>query len=151
LDHGDQTTTCPTCNAKLWNDEALRGNHSKAKESYSYCCSYDKVKLPDYKEPPQDFKSLYTCLDSKGKHFMKNIRHFNSMFSFTSMGGKVDSSINRCNAPFVFRLSGENYHCIGSLLPTDGSKAKFSQLYICDTENEVSNRQGALGYVLNYP
>ncbi|XP_076949283.1 uncharacterized protein LOC143621878 [Bidens hawaiensis] len=64
------------------------------------------------------------------------------------MGGKVDSSINRGNAPFVFKLSGENYHAIGSLLPTDGSKPKFSQLYIYDTENEVANRHGALGRYL---
>jgi uncharacterized protein YlaI len=151
LDHGDQTYICPTCHAKLWKDEALRSAQSKAKSSFSLCCSYGKVKLPDLKEPPQDLKSLYSCSDSKAKHFMKSIRRFNSMFSFTSMGGKVDSSINRGNAPFVFRLSGENYHCIGSLLPTDGSKAKFSQLYICDTDNEVSNRQGALGYVLKNP
>ncbi|KAI3812104.1 hypothetical protein L1987_16809 [Smallanthus sonchifolius] len=67
------------------------------------------------------------------------------MFSFTSMGGKVDSSINRGKAPYVFRFGGENYHTIGSLLPNDGSKPKFSQLYIYDTENEVLNRQAALG------
>ncbi|XP_076955207.1 uncharacterized protein LOC143629950 [Bidens hawaiensis] len=65
------------------------------------------------------------------------------------MGGKVDSSINRGNGQFVFRLGGENYHAIGSLLPTDGSKPKFSQFYIHDTENEVANRQGALGETNN--
>ncbi|XP_076883659.1 uncharacterized protein LOC143532502 [Bidens hawaiensis] len=57
------------------------------------------------------------------------------------MGGKVDSSINRGNAPFVFRISGQNYHSIGSLMPENGTKPKFSQLYIYDTENEISNRQ----------
>ncbi|XP_076908566.1 uncharacterized protein LOC143565492 [Bidens hawaiensis] len=43
------------------------------------------------------------------------------------MGGKVDSSINRGNAPFVFILGGEKYHAIRSLLPMNGSKPKFSQ------------------------
>ncbi|XP_076883417.1 uncharacterized protein LOC143532180 [Bidens hawaiensis] len=65
------------------------------------------------------------------------------------MGGKVDSSINKDNAPFIFRLSGENYHSIGSLLLTSGSKPKFSQLYIYDTDNEIANRQGALGQTKN--
>lgn len=69
------------------------------------------------------------------------------MFSFTSMGGKIDSSINKGKGPYIFRLSGENYHSIGSLLPDDGLKPKFSQLYIYDTENEVSNRQNSFGYV----
>ncbi|XP_076920598.1 uncharacterized protein LOC143581786 [Bidens hawaiensis] len=61
------------------------------------------------------------------------------------MGGKFDHSINKGNAPYTFRLSGENYHCLGSLLPLEGCKPQFSQLYIYDTENEVSNRQGVFG------
>nr|KAJ0199760.1 hypothetical protein LSAT_V11C600319750 [Lactuca sativa] len=81
----------------------------------------------------------------KAKYFMKNIRHYNSMFSFTSMGGKIDSSINRGNVPYIFRLGGQNYHNIGSLLPPDGSQPKFSQLYIYDTDNENSNRQRCFG------
>ncbi|XP_021996392.1 uncharacterized protein LOC110893602 [Helianthus annuus] len=145
LDHGDQNHICETCHAKLWKDEVLRSYQRKTKSSFSLCCGYSKVKLPDFKDPPSDYKSLYTSLESKSKHFLKNIRRYNSMFSFTSMGGKVDSSINKGNSPFVFRLSGENYHTIGSLLPTNGSKPKFSQLYIYDLENEVANTQAALG------
>nr|XP_048318610.1 uncharacterized protein LOC125418353 [Ziziphus jujuba var. spinosa] len=56
------------------------------------------------------------------------------------MGGKIDSSVNRGRGPPVFRLHGQNYHKIGSLLPPEGSLLKFAQLYIYDTENEVSNR-----------
>ena len=79
---------------------------------------------------------------------MKNIRRYNSMFSFTSMGGKIDSSINRGNAPYIFRLGGQNYHSIGSLLPAKGSEPKFSQLYIYDTDNEITNRQRCFQYFL---
>ncbi|KAK9071760.1 hypothetical protein SSX86_008189 [Deinandra increscens subsp. villosa] len=57
------------------------------------------------------------------------------------MGGKIDSTINKGNGPYVFRLSGQNYHNIGSLLPVEGSNPKFAQLYIHDTDNEVANRQ----------
>ncbi|GKD78081.1 hypothetical protein Tco_1340702 [Tanacetum coccineum] len=35
---------------------------------------------------------------------------------------------------------GENYHRLGSLLPGTGKNAKFSQLYIFDTENKITNR-----------
>ncbi|XP_076958324.1 uncharacterized protein LOC143634021 [Bidens hawaiensis] len=77
------------------------------------------------------------------------------------MGGKIGNSINRGNAPYTFRLGGENYHSIGSLLPLDGNKPQFSQLYIYDTENEISNRQRVFGesssdadnyenYIINY-
>ena len=53
------------------------------------------------------------------------------------MGGKIDASVNQTKGPRTFRLSGQNYHKIGSLLPTKGSTPKFAQLYIYDTENEV--------------
>lgn len=56
------------------------------------------------------------------------------------MGGKVDVSINQKRGPRTFRLCGQNYHQIGSLLPPEGSTPKFAQLYIYDTENEVTNR-----------
>ncbi|CAI0427051.1 unnamed protein product [Linum tenue] len=37
-------------------------------------------------------------------------------------------------------ICGENYHRIGSLLPPDGEKPKFAQLYIFEPENEIDNR-----------
>ncbi|GJY18785.1 hypothetical protein Tco_0390276 [Tanacetum coccineum] len=67
------------------------------------------------------------------------------MFAFTSMGGKVDDSINRKGkGPYVFHLHGQTYHSMGSLLPKAGESPKFAQLYIYDTENEVENRARAL-------
>ncbi|CAH1445774.1 unnamed protein product [Lactuca virosa] len=124
LDHGDKIVTCKFCHAKLWIHESLRGQ-KKGNTSYSLCCGYGKVELPPLKEAPSSYQNLYKSVDSKSKHFMKNIRRYNSMFSFTSMGGKVDSSINKGNAPYIFKLSGQNYHSMGSLLPTPGSRPKF--------------------------
>jgi len=57
------------------------------------------------------------------------------MFSFTSIGAKIHSSINDGCGPPQFILSGQNYHRIGSLLLDKGSSPKFAQLYIYDTEN----------------
>lgn len=70
------------------------------------------------------------------------------MFAFTSMGGKVDTSINKGRGPPVFRLLGQNYHMIGSLLPLDDIRPKFQQLYIFDTVNENANRIAAFRYVI---
>ncbi|XP_035832001.1 uncharacterized protein LOC110870495 [Helianthus annuus] len=145
LDHGDQIIMCRTCSAKLWKAEADRGEQKRNKPNYFLCCSYGKVLLPDFKQPPEILKDLYVGVSAKSKFFLKNIRRYNSMFSFTSMGGRIDKTINRGNAPYVFRLSGQNYHTIGSLLPDDGKEPKFSQLYIYDTDNEIFNRQNAVG------
>ncbi|KAK9049762.1 hypothetical protein SSX86_031269, partial [Deinandra increscens subsp. villosa] len=143
LDHGDQIVICDVCNAKLWKDEAVLGRTTELGKCYSLCCAYGKVQLPHLKEPSPTYKELFSSRNNKSKYFLKNIRRYNSMFAFTSMGGKVDKSINKGKGPFTFRLSGENYHTIGTLLPKEGVKPKFSQLYIYDTENEVGNRQRA--------
>ncbi|XP_019166602.1 PREDICTED: uncharacterized protein LOC109162335 [Ipomoea nil] len=56
------------------------------------------------------------------------------------MGGKIDRSVNKNGGPPIFRINGQNFHYIGSLLPVDGKKPHFAQLYIYDTNNELSNR-----------
>ncbi|XP_012850810.1 PREDICTED: uncharacterized protein LOC105970521 [Erythranthe guttata] len=69
------------------------------------------------------------------------------MFSFTSLGGKVQTSINNGSGPYTFLLHGHNYHLLGSLLPEEGTRPKFAQLYIFDTENEIQNRIDAVRLV----
>jgi hypothetical protein len=80
----------------------------------------------------------------RSKNYMKNIRLYNSMFAFTSMGGKVDKEINNGNGPYVFKMNGPNHHRIGTLLPEEEGenppRPRWAQLYIYDTENEVKNR-----------
>ncbi|KAM0068502.1 putative transcription factor B3-Domain family [Helianthus debilis subsp. tardiflorus] len=141
VDHGDQTLTCGLCFANLWPTEGGKGRITLQKQTYSLCCGYGKVDLPEYKDSDQSYQMLFRGLDQESKYFLKNIRRYNSMFSFTSMGGKVDTKINKGNAPFVYRISGQNAHSMGSLLPKHGAQPKFSQLYIYDTENELSNRE----------
>ncbi|XP_025616692.1 uncharacterized protein [Arachis hypogaea] len=60
------------------------------------------------------------------------------------MAGKIDRGVNNGTAPPIFKLGGQNYHSIGSLLPPDSLRPTFAQLYIYDTENEIDNRIGTL-------
>jgi hypothetical protein len=62
------------------------------------------------------------------------------MFAFTSTGGVVDKEINKGHEPYIFRMHGQNYHHIGTLLPEEGNKPCWDQLYIYDTEHEIENR-----------
>lgn len=56
------------------------------------------------------------------------------------MGVNVIRSINDGRGPYVFKISGQLCHRIGSLVPSNGTKPEYCQLYIFDTENEVRNR-----------
>ncbi|GKB18825.1 putative PIF1 DNA helicase/replication protein A1-like protein [Tanacetum coccineum] len=141
IDHGDPTFACESCGALLWHSETLRGAANTSFASYSICCGRGKVTLgTELKEPPKLLKDLIKNEHPKSASFIDNIRRYNSMFAFTSMAGHQDTSVNVGRGPYCYRLHGENYHLAGSLLPKTGKPAKFAQLYIYDTENEITNR-----------
>lgn len=143
-DDGDLDNECPICGALFWFNERISKNRKARIPIFTMCCMRGKIKLPILNEPPEFLQGLLTNDDDISKHFRDNIRAFNMMFSFTSLGGKIDNSVNSGKGPKIFKLHGENYHLIGSVKPKGDEKAKFSQLYIHDTENEVQNRISAL-------
>jgi hypothetical protein len=128
----------------MWLDERLKASPKK-KPRFSLCCSQGDIELLPYTKLPHALHNLYHGLDKRSRFFLENIRAFNSMFVFTSIGGKIDASANDGGGPPTFVMNGENYHQIGSLLPLPGRQPKFAQLYIYDTENEISNRMSAVG------
>lgn len=125
-DIGIPTHTCRHCGAIVWHEERTQKGYNAKNPKFGICCSHGRVVLPHYTEPPQQIYNLFCNNDRRSKNFQANIRSFNSMFSFTSMGGKIKKDINVGGAPPVFVMSGENYHQIGSLLPYDGAQPKFA-------------------------
>jgi len=97
--------------------------------------------LPAPQETPNYLDNLLNPNNgSLSKKFRREIRAYNSMFAFTSMGAVVDHSVNSRPGSYVFKVNGYCHHFMGSLLPMDNKGPKFAQLYIFDTDNEVSNR-----------
>ncbi|XP_071726830.1 uncharacterized protein [Rutidosis leptorrhynchoides] len=76
---------------------------------------------------------------------MDYVRAYNEMFSMTSFGAHIDEAINDGRSPYVFKISGQIYHWIGSLCPQSGTRPRFLQLYIYDTGTEVENRMAHFG------
>lgn len=101
------------------------------------------VALEPEREPPPYLSSLLSG-GSDSSHFRKNISMYNSMFQFTSLGGKIHHKINNGKGPYGFKLNGQNHHFIGTLKPKEGETPKFCQLYIYDTENEIHNHFNAV-------
>lgn len=129
----------------MWYEERLKKHFRARTPKFSLCCSQGRIVVPPYQDPPHLFDNLFHNKDPRSKYFLDDIRSFNSMFAFTSMGGKVDRTMNNGRAPPIFVLNGENYHQIGGLLPLPGDIPKFAQLYIYDTNNEVHNRMSVVG------
>ncbi|KAL7588139.1 hypothetical protein Lser_V15G39993 [Lactuca serriola] len=134
-DCGDCVCVCEFCGALFWYMERLRNRYETNHPKYNHCCKGGSVVLPLPLTPPFEISKLYEDI-----HFFTDIRGYNSMFSMTSFGAVVDKEINNGRGPYVFKVSGQVYHWIGSLCPDDSKGPRFLQLYVVDTANEVSNR-----------
>lgn len=143
MDLGAPTKVCKKCKALMWNEERNNKGYKNSEPTFSLCCRDGQVVLPEERQPPPYLAALLSG-DHKSTHFKNNVRSYNSMFQFTSLGGKIDKRINNGRGPYCFKLNGQNYHLIGTLKPKEGESPKFCQLYIYDTENEVENRMNAV-------
>ncbi|XP_057250038.1 uncharacterized protein LOC125496641 [Beta vulgaris subsp. vulgaris] len=143
-DIGDPIWECEYCGAMMWFEERTKKHINTTKPKFSQCCMQGKVQLPLLRPPPKLLSDLLEGKHPRSKHFFENIRPYNMMHSFTSMGGKVIHPSTQGRGPYNFKIGGQNHHLIGSLLPNEGSRPKFSQLYIYDTEHEINNRKNAV-------
>jgi len=107
---------------------------------FSLCCENGKVLLPNLPATPQELEVILTSKESSAVKFQNQIRMYNSVLAFTSLGPKVDESITGGPGPYSFRIQGELYHKIGSLCPAEGQRPQFAQLYIHDMKREHQNR-----------
>jgi hypothetical protein len=132
----------------MWFGERAEKDMSTCNLEFGLCCMRGKIELPFLSKPPELLLNLLNGNHPMSNHFLENFRAYNSMFSYTSLGGKVEYKRNDGGGPPIFVLSGQNYHRIGSLLPEEGGTPKFAQLYIYDTKNEVHNRMKHVRYIL---
>ncbi|GFQ82929.1 hypothetical protein TNCT_281631 [Trichonephila clavata] len=71
-------------------------------------------------------KSLLCGEYDQSQHFLNNIRRYNSAFQMTSFGVK---EVHEGNYMPTFKIQGQLYHLIGSLLPVDNARESFLQIY----------------------
>jgi hypothetical protein len=134
---------CPYCGAVFWFQECVKSASAivRHKIVYNLCCKGGKIDLKTYKKPPEPLCTLLRFDgDERSKQFLRQIRSYNALFAFTSLGEAVDRTFNNGTLPYVFKINGVVHHRIGTLLPQQGARAKFAQFYMHDTENEIHNR-----------
>ncbi|XP_057723508.1 uncharacterized protein LOC130939418 [Arachis stenosperma] len=104
------------------------------------CCNGGKVSLPRV-NAPQELLEIFLDPSAEGNHFRKHIRGYNHVFSFTSCGVHIDEQLAITGRGiYTFRAQGSIYHSIGGFHPDQGTRPRFLQLYIYDTDHELQNR-----------
>ncbi|UYV71174.1 hypothetical protein LAZ67_8002034 [Cordylochernes scorpioides] len=108
------------------------------------CCSAGKVRIPDLPEPPE---ALRTLLDGSSPHsaeFMQRVHHYNNAFQMTSFG--CGSRVVLPGYMPTFKVQGQVYHRIGSVLPPLNSDSRQLQpaflqvFFIGDSSEGVATR-----------
>jgi len=129
----------------MWYEERTRKDKNQANAKYSLYCDMGRVQLPFLKNPSLLLQQLLCDQESReSKNYQHNIRAYNMMFAFSSLGAKIDTSVLNGKGPSIYKIHGQSCHLIVSLLPMPEKPPKFAQLYIYDTENEIQNRIDAV-------
>ncbi|GFT19643.1 uncharacterized protein NPIL_659171 [Nephila pilipes] len=120
---GTMTVVCPYCKALKFSGETK-----------GMCCAAGKIKLPQLREPPELLKTLLAGYTAESKHFLSNMRKYNSFFQMISFGAEVI----RTHFMPTFKVKGQIYHKVGSLLPFPNGQHKLLQMYfIGDDKDEL--------------
>lgn len=56
------------------------------------------------------------------------------------MGANIDRSLESSRGPYVYKICGQVYHRMGSLLPEEGKPPRYAQLYVYDSTDEIGLR-----------
>jgi ATP-dependent DNA helicase PIF1 len=93
------------------------------KETSGMCCSNGKINLPPLAEPPDPLLTYLAGETRESKLFLQHIRKYNSCFQMTSFG--ATKIVTYDNFMQTFKVQGQVYHLIGSLLPVPEENPQF--------------------------
>ena len=124
-DVGSMSVLCRHCSALKWHDEPP-----------GICCSNGKIKLKPLLPPPEPLKSLLSGNHPDSAHFLNSVRVYNCAFQMISFGVNV---ISEGNFTPTFKVMGQVYHLIGSLLPLRNEEHRFLQIYFLSDYMQQTN------------
>ncbi|KIK75373.1 hypothetical protein PAXRUDRAFT_88495, partial [Paxillus rubicundulus Ve08.2h10] len=120
---GSMIHECPSCHALHWRAKR-HTNSSEIHPTYGQCCKFGKINIL--------YLEMFLENYDISKEFRHNMRQYNNVLAMMSVGGQVDNSVNNGHGPYVYKIHGEVYHRMGSLLPAGDDAPVFGQLYIYD-------------------
>ena len=130
---------CPECYALHWEGEQLCSS-TKRLLRYGVCCDQGDKLLAPLQSPPEPLKHLLESQDPQCIKFRRNIRQYNLMFAFTSVGLHMDTRKFGGSSWKSFQIHGALHHNIGILDIPEGRPASYAQLYIYDSQHTTDVR-----------
>ncbi|CAG8782185.1 4538_t:CDS:1, partial [Acaulospora morrowiae] len=85
-----------------------------------------------------ELKTLFEKSHSLSSKFFKHIQNYNTAMAFASILSNIDNQTGR--GPYVYHISDQIYHFVGSVKPASNEKPSFDQLYFLDTAEAREQR-----------
>jgi len=126
---GTMSVVCPFCRARTWPHEKLN------------CCGSGSIVLEDNNIVPHCISEIILSVPVRS-----NIRAYNSLLAFTSVGHKDKSLVDG-----TFVLSGKSYHRMGTLQPLGDAPHCFAQIFLLDTAQATQRRLDVAADYRNQP
>ncbi|ETW84686.1 hypothetical protein HETIRDRAFT_314300, partial [Heterobasidion irregulare TC 32-1] len=139
---GHMDVECSHCKALHFSSEKLSSstrNHIR----FGMCYLQGQIRLPVLLDPPQTLRNLLCGDTENAKSFRLNIRQYNSAFAFTSIAAKLSDHVTTTSGPYAFKIHGELYHQMGTLLPPNHLRPSYAQLYVIDPQAALNERNNA--------
>ncbi|KAG1175901.1 hypothetical protein G6F70_001926 [Rhizopus microsporus] len=143
-----RTVICSSCVATLPTDSRYRTCQACRERTAASRCRR-RVEQEEQEgsppDPPEYLKNLLASTDAQGHHFKDNLRQYNAVFAFTSLGCDIVSAEER-NANNsrgglnTFQIHGVLCHRQGPLLSVEGDTPLYAQLYIYDPSYGAQRR-----------
>jgi hypothetical protein len=145
---------CFSCGALHWKEELSVVDLFKKDPSFSACCQKKKVTLPMFQDSapgyPLSLQGLFTKSDegvssrvelvelydevlnflTVSRNFQALLRMYNNLVSFTSLGARVDRSVQGHYGINIFRVRGGMTHMISSIEPLNEDQPGVLQIFV---------------------
>ena len=122
---GDMDVVCPHCGALKFKGEPP-----------STCCNNGKIKLVPFPRPPQPIMDLWMGTDARSRIFRQHSRTINNGVCLSSI--QVKERVDGFTPSVIFQ--GKVMHRIGALSHVEGETPVYSQLYVLDSDMELTQR-----------
>ncbi|XP_073121078.1 uncharacterized protein [Henckelia pumila] len=141
--HHNEGDIANVCDLSLVSPCRFCGAYRFPCEPPCFCCGCGKIRLSSPITPAALLELFTNQLSPLAISFRRKIRLYNTIFSFTSFGVKLDKELASLrHGVYTFRASGQIFHSLPPLLP-DSDGPRYFQLYFWDRDNELDNRMSA--------
>ncbi len=127
FDCGRMNNICEFCKSKNFKNERTKDG------KIFRCCMNGKVVIPSV-EFPNELRGYYDGKNEDSKHFLKNIRQYNSSLAFASLN--IHNSMCK-SGPYAIRVHGQIYHLTSKFI---GTNLKYAELYFIDAKQALEER-----------